>query len=208
MTQGKYVVIEGNDGTGKSTQVELLAQWLREEKGIESFIAHEPAGTPMADALRTIIKDGTLARSPETNLLLFTAARHEIWQQACQALTEGKWVLSARNYISTLAYQGGGEGLSSELIESTTRQFTDDRYINPDLTIVLTLADETIRAERISQRGELEQKDTFESQPDVYQQRVNQAYLDIADHKHYQMIDASQSIRDIQQQIRQNIDLA
>lgn len=203
MTQGKYIVIEGNDGTGKSTQIELLAKWLREEKSIDSFIAHEPAGTPMADALRTIIKDGTLTRTPETNLLLFTAARHEIWQQAQQALAAGRWVLSARNYISTLAYQGGGEGLSTTLIEATTREFTDDRYINPDLTIVLTLADETIRTERISRRGEMQHKDTFESQSDTYQQRVNQAYLDIAAQKNYQTIDAAQTIDTIHHKIIQ-----
>ena len=201
--RGKYIVIEGNDGTGKSTQVDLLAEHLKSQ-GIDSYVAHEPAGTPIADAIRTVIKNGSLERDPETNLLLFTAARHEIWQRAKRSLELGQYVLSARNYLSTLAYQGGGEGLDKDTIVSITRQFTDELYMKPDHTIVLSLND-SARRERIAKRDELDEPDTFESKGDAFQQQVNDTYEAIADEYNYPIVDASASIDDIQQQIREII---
>lgn len=199
---GKYVVIEGNDGTGKSTQVELLAQWLQAEKGIESFIVHEPAGTPTADAIREIIKNGSLERTALTDVLLFTASRHEIWQQATKELQQGKWVLSARNYLSTEAYQGYGDGVDREQIRTLTRRFVGEDYFTPDHTIILALTSENERKKRIARRGELENPDTFEMRGDDFQMRVNQAYLQIAHDRGITPIDASRSIDDIQTEIR------
>jgi len=202
--RGKYVVIEGNDGTGKSTHVEMLSDYLNGQ-GIGTFIAHEPAGTPVADAIRTVIKDGSLERDAETNLLLFTASRHEIWRRAEQELALGKWVLSARNYYSTLAYQGKGEGLSEDLIISTTRQFVGDDYMNPDTMLILTLDDEPERAKRVNGRGRLENPDTFESRDAAFQARVNQAYIDLARERGIQTLDAGRSVDDIQADIRKII---
>lgn len=190
-TSGRYIVIEGNDGTGKSTQVELLAESLR-ARGIESFVMHEPAGIPIADAIRTIIKNGELERTPETNLLLFTAARRELWLQASQALSSGAWVISARNYISTLVYQGIAEGIPEDKILGLTRQFTSDTYMNPDVTIILTLNDKE-RAHRIAERGTLSTKDTFESKDETFQQALNDGYDAIATRFNFNTIDASAS---------------
>ncbi len=203
MPRGKYIVIEGNDGTGKSTQVEKIRERLAEQ-GIESIEFHEPAGTPTADAIRTIIKNGDLARSKETNLLLFTAARHEIWRNAQKKLQQGVWLVAARNYFSTLAYQGHGEGLSLELIEQTTQTFTDKQYMSPDLAVILTLDHET-RNERITERGELHSPDTFESRDENFQTRVNDGYLQIAKGRHLPVIDASQSIDDVTNEIWNHI---
>ena len=203
--RGKYVVIEGNDGTGKSTQVELLAQWLQAEKGIESFIAHEPAGTPTADAIREIIKNGSLERTALTDVLLFTASRREIWQRAARELELGKWVLSARNYLSTEAYQGYGDGVDLEQIRALTKQFVGEDYFAPDHTVILALTNENERKKRIAGRGELENPDTFEMRGDDFQTRVNQAYLQIAQDHGITPIDASRSIDDIQAEIRRII---
>ena len=192
MPGGKYIVIEGNDGTGKSTQVEKIRERLR-ERGIESIEFHEPAGTPIADAIRTVIKDGSLERTPETNLLLFTAARHEIWHEAEQRLSEGVWVVAARNYYSTLAYQGYGEGLSLDLIEDTMRTFTSERYMSPDTAVILSVDDAT-REARIAERGALERPDTFESRGDDYQRRLNDGYVEIARSHGLQVIDAAQPV--------------
>ena len=205
MAKGKYVVIEGNDGTGKSTQAELLAEYLN-SKGIATFVMHEPAGTPIADAIRTIIKNGELERDAETNLLLFTAARHENWRQAKQALEEGKWVVSARNYLSTEVYQGYGEGLGIERIHALTREFTDETYMNPAYTFVLSLPAEE-RERRIAQRGALQNADTFESRGDDFQEKVDSGYEKIAHTYGLPLIDASLSIDEIQAKIRQTLNL-
>lgn len=205
MARGKYVVIEGNDGTGKSTQVELLAEYLN-DKGIETFVMHEPAGTPTADAIRTILKNGELERDAETNLLLFTAARHENWQRAKRALAVGKWVISARNYLSTEVYQGYGEGLDIGRIHALTREFTDEAYMNPDYTFVLSLPAEE-RERRIARRGALQNADTFESRGDDFQDKVDAGYENIARTYGLPLIDASLSIEAIQAKIRQTLDV-
>lgn len=203
---GKYVVIEGSDGTGKSTQVELLADWLAKEKGIDSFIAHEPAGTPMADAIRDIIKNGNLERDPVSDLLLFTAARREIWREARQALKLGNWVLSARNYLSTEAYQGYGDGVDLDLIRSTTREFVGQDYLTPDHTFILSINSEEERAARIDSRGELDNPDTFEMRDASFQSRVNQAYIKIARSYGISAIDAARSVDEIHEIIKRQLD--
>lgn len=203
MTLGKYIVIEGNDGTGKSTQAELLSTYLN-TKGIETFVTHEPAGSPIADAIRTVIKNGDLERDGETNLLLFTAARHDIWNSAKKALQEGKWVISARNYISTEVYQGYGEGIEIDRIHAITREFTDDTYMKPDFTFVLHLTDNE-REKRIAERGELENKDAFESRGEDFQSVLNDGYRQIAERYGFPLLDASRSIEEIQAEIRSTI---
>lgn len=185
---GKYVVIEGHDGTGKTTQVEKVRERLADH-GIESIEFHEPAKDPkdgpedikIADAIRTVIKNGSLKRDAKTNLFLFSASRHELWhQKALPALREGKWVVAARNYYSTEAYQGFGEGLSLNLIDMITMLATDKQYMNPDIAIILDLDNERERQKRIASRGNLVNPDTFESRGSDFQMRVKEAYLEIA----------------------------
>lgn len=200
MPRGKYVVIEGHDGTGKSTQVSLLRETLK-AKGIESVEFHEPGGTPIADEIRAVIKNGSLSRDSTTNLLLFTAARHEIWKQAEEQLQAGVWIIAARNYFSTLAYQGYGEGLDIDLITSTTRQFTNQAYMQPDQAVILSLDDETERGKRIAKRGELKHPDTFESKGEEFQQKVKDGYITIAKDHGLPIISALQQPEMITEQI-------
>lgn len=205
MPTGKYIVIEGNDGTGKSTQVGIIRQKLK-ERGIESIEFHEPEGTPIASAIRTVIKNGDLERDGTTNLLLFSAARHDIWfNYALPAMKEGKWVVASRNYYSTIAYQGYGEGLDPEIISMTTRVATDDQYLRPDVAVILTL-DDSERQKRIGQRGALESPDTFESKGGSFQQKVNQGYLDIAKTHDLPVIQANGTIAEVAELIWPYID--
>ena len=193
--QGQYIVIEGNDGTGKTTQLELLAKYLsslaRRVEVIEEPGSDDPAkSTPVANYLRQLIKDSQLERSAEINLALFSAARRELWQHKISpALDSGATVLSSRNFISTLAYQGYGEGLDVAHIRQVTELFTSERYMNPDYTIILALDDEAERIRRISQRGESECPDTFESRDGAFQCRVNSGYRKIARRYHFPIID-------------------
>ncbi|MDO4773807.1 MAG: dTMP kinase [Candidatus Saccharibacteria bacterium] len=208
---GRYIVIEGNDGTGKSTQVMLLAEWLREQ-GREVVVIEEPGSddpeksTPVANELRRLIKNGRLERAAEINVALFSAARRELWQEKIQpALQRGAVVLSARNYISTLAYQGCGEGFDRDEIIRMTAVFTDERYMQPDAMIILTLSD-VERAKRIAQRGELAHPDTFESRAQDFQDRVNHAYEIIAAEQNLPLLSAAGTIDEVQAAIRQHLD--
>lgn len=182
---GKYIVIEGNDGTGKSTQVAKLAEYFR-ARGQPVCVVEEPGSddpeksTPIANELRKIIKNGDLARSAAVNVALFSAARRELWREKIRpALQRGEIVLSARNYISTLVYQGQAEGYDEAEILRLTKLFTDEKYLHPDVMIVLSLSHDK-REERIAMRGELKNPDTFESRGQDFQEKVNDGYLEIA----------------------------
>lgn len=182
---GKYIVIEGNDGTGKSTQVAKLAEYFRAH-GQTVCVVEEPGSddpeksTPIANELRNVIKNGDLARSAAVNVALFSAARRELWREKIRpALQRGEIVLSARNYISTLVYQGRGEGYDESEILRLTKLFTDERYLRPDIMIILSLSHDK-REGRIAMRGELKNPDTFESRGQDFQEKVDDGYLEIA----------------------------
>lgn len=203
MTHGKYIVIEGSDGTGKTTQATILQQQLQ-AAGVDTVLLHEPGGTPIADALRAIIVDKSLPRSPLTNLLLFTAARHELTPIIEQHLTHGKWVIASRNWLSTLAYQGHGEGVPAELITSITAQFTSPSYRTPDLTLVLALATDSRRT-RITNRNTNYATDTFEAKDAKFHRTLDEGYLRIANEQQLPLIDATQPVEAVAQSIWQHV---
>ena len=201
--RGTYIVGEGNDGTGKSTQIDLLAAFIKEEYSVEVLVLHEPDGCPISSEIRQIIKNGSLERDATTNLLLFTASRHETWfRDAVPVLERGGIVLSARNELSSEIYQGVAEGLGVERVREVTKMFMDEHYMNPDLTVIFTLDDE-IRRTRIAARGELTNPDTFESRGNEFQDLLNKGYADIAAKRKLPTIDASQSIDDVQHLFRE-----
>lgn len=199
---GRYIVIEGNDGTGKSTQVELLAAHFQRQ-GLTVCVVEEPGSdepeksTPVADELRRVIKNGDLVRSPEINVVLFSAARRELWREKIKpALKRSEVVLSARNYISTLVYQGQAEGYDEAEILRLTKLFTDEKYLHPDVMIVLSLSHDK-RAKRIAMRGELKNPDTFESRGQDFQEKITNGYLKIAKKYDIPIISADGTIEEI-----------
>lgn len=209
-TTGAYIVIEGNDGTGKSTQVDMLAAWLR-ERGREVVVIEEPGSddaaktTPVANEYRRVLKDGRFKLDPEVNLLLFSAARRELWFHKIEpALQRGVVVLSSRSYVSTLVYQGYGEGVAEDTIISMTKRFTHERYMSPDFVVVLFANDQT-RQQRIAERGMTEAVDSFESRDDVFQQKINDGYQTVAKTHNIPLILAERSPADIHQHILQEI---
>lgn len=196
-----YIVIEGQDATGKSTQVELLADHLR-KTGKPVITMHEPDGElESAHKLRQIIKDKNNNFEAMTHVLLFTAAREELWRKLAEpVLREGGYVISARNWWSTLAYQGYGDGISKSKIIRITKEAMPERYVKPDKCIILTLPDQ-IRFQRQSSRDDNSKNDTFESKPLDFQHKVDNAYLHIAKDFNIPTIDASGKIEDIQQKL-------
>ena len=194
-----YIVIEGQDGTGKSTQAELLKKYF-EERGKEIVLLEEPDGDlPQAHDLHDMILTRGYDLEPLTNVLLFTAARVELWKKIAEpVLNRGGVVISARNYWSTLAYQGYGEGISRSKIIRLTKDLLPAKYFTPDHGFILTVSDE-VRLARQAHRGKA--TETFEAKPSEFQQRVNAAYPKIAKEFNLQLVDASGTIEEIFQLI-------
>ena len=199
-----YIVIEGQDGTGKSTQAALLAKRFK-KRGRETVILEEPDGDlPQAHDLHDMILTRNYNLEPMTNVLLFTAARMELWHKiAIPVLEKGGVVISSRNYWSTLAYQGYGEGVSHSKIIELTKMMLPERYIHPDFGFILTVPDE-VRLSRQDNRGKAQE--TFEKKPDTFQQKVNAAYPKIAKEFGLQIIEASGTIEKIYHKIIDFID--
>ena len=142
---------------------------------------------------------------PEVNLLLFSAARRELWFHKIEpALQRGVVVLSSRSYVSTLVYQGYGEGVAEDTIISMTKRFTHERYMSPDFVVVLFANDQT-RQQRIAERGMTEAVDSFESRDDVFQQKINDGYQTVAKTHNIPLILAEHSPTDVHQHILQEI---
>ncbi|MBR2709707.1 dTMP kinase [Candidatus Saccharibacteria bacterium] len=198
-----YIVIEGQDGTGKSTQVRKLADYYK-EKGKEVAILDEPDGDlPQAHDLHDMILTRGYDLEPLTNVLLFTAARNELWRKIAEpVLRRDGIVISARNYWSTLAYQGYGEGISKSKIIRLTKDTLPEKYFHPDHGFILTVSDE-VRLARQSSRGKT--KETFEMKPDEFQNKVNSAYPKIAKDFGLTVIDASGTIDEISEAIISHI---
>ena len=194
-----YIVIEGQDGTGKSTQAELLKKHF-EKQGREVVMLEEPDGDlPQAHDLHDMILTRGYDLEPLTNVLLFTAARVELWKKIAEPVLRcGGVVISARNYWSTLAYQGYGEGVSRSKIIKITKETLPDKYFTPDYGFILTVSDK-VRLER--QKGRGKATETFEARPNEFQQKVNAAYPKIAEDFNLHLIDASGTIDEIFQSI-------
>ncbi|MDR0957390.1 MAG: dTMP kinase [Candidatus Nomurabacteria bacterium] len=201
---GLYIVIEGQDGTGKTTQVNLLAQYFADQ-GREVTTFDEPAGLPSTDAMRDIIKNKDLDLDGTTQLLLFTAARNELWKKKAEpVLARGGVVLTSRNWWSTLAYQGYGQGVKLEKIKQITRKLLPKHYVEPDKAVILVLSEKE-RIKRMQKRDQNSKKDTFESKPSEFQMKVNQGYETIASELKIPVVDASATIDEVHANICKNI---
>lgn len=199
---GLYIVIEGPDGTGKTTQAKLLADVFKKE-GHDSRYVHEPGQTPIGLELERIIKDANLERSAETNFLLFTANRVEVYQQVIEpALANDEVVVADRSWISSVAYQGVASEMGVEKILTETTRWLPKEYAVPSFTIML-YAPEDQRQSMLNGRG-TSSKDYFESKPDEFLQKIKSGY-DIAasllDPKYSARVSASGSIQNVHKRI-------
>ncbi len=167
-----FIVFEGGDGSGKSTQIKRLRNKLARRRYLYTF-TREPGGTPLGENLRKILKTRN-DLSPLGELLLFIAARQQLINQVIiPAIDSGKHILSDRFTASTVAYQGYGRGLDIPHIVSLNKLATGD--IEPDLTILLDMPPE-IALSRMSGR----KKDTFDNSELSFHKRVRQGFLEQA----------------------------
>ena len=169
------IVLEGAEGVGKTTQLRLLAERLR-EGGTEILTLREPGGTPLGDSIRQILLDPAGDILPECEALLFLASRAQIVKTEIDpALARGVVVLMDRFFLSTYAYQIVGRGLDEEAIRSANALATGG--LKPDLTVILRLGAAEGLA-RASQRGG---HDRIEGSGEAFHARVEQAFDLFAD---------------------------
>jgi len=165
-----FIVFEGGDGSGKSTQIKRLGSRLV-RRGHPYVFTREPGGTPLGEQLRKLLKTRTDI-SPLGELLLFTAARQQLVKQIINpAIHSGKNVVSDRFTASTIAYQGYGRGLDITNIIALNNLATGD--IEPDLTILLDISPE-IALTRITER----KRDAFDNSELSFHKRVHQGFLE------------------------------
>lgn len=184
---GRFITLEGIEGSGKSTLTAGLAALLR-ARGSRVLTTREPGGTPLAERLREVVlQRGEEQLSPAAETLLMFAARAvHVDNLVRPALAGGQWVLCDRYIDATRAYQGGGRGVSRELIETLSRETLGG--LMPDLTLLLDLPVETglqrAHARRSAQGGRGSSADTgpdrFESETVAFFERVRARYLEIA----------------------------
>lgn len=176
MTRGRFITLEGGEGTGKSTQLRRLAAAL-EGLGLKTLATREPGGSPGAEQIRKLVVEGESGRwNPITETLLIYAARADhVARTIGPALARGEWVISDRFNDSTYAYQGAGRGVERETIRRIDAAVLDD--FKPDLTLILDLPVEVGLA-RAGARGGDETR--FEKMGTDFHERMRKAFLDIA----------------------------
>lgn len=197
--RGRFITFEGGEGTGKSTQVRLLADRLRQSVP-DLVLTREPGGSPGAEALRAILLNGDADRwSPACETLLMFAARRDHLERVIRpALERGAWVICDRFADSTRAYQGAGGGVDRAFIEALDRFVVEGDQ--PDLTLVFDLPVE-LGLERAFGRDMFELR--FEAKGQAFHQRLREEFLRIAEaHPNRCVrIDAAGEIQAVQERV-------
>ena len=176
MVKGCFVVLEGGEGAGKSTQAALLARWLR-DRGVPSTLAREPGSTGVGEAIREVVLGRTDLEMPaESELLLILAARAAFVREVVRpALARGQVVIADRFDLSTLAYQGHGRGLDLARVRAAMEIATGD--LRPDLYLVLDVPVEEGAARRRAAGGSA---DRIEGAGADFLRAVRDGYLELA----------------------------
>ena len=193
-----FVSIEGFDGVGKTTQANLLNEYLKNE-GIKSILVREPGGTSAAEKIREIlIADSEL--SPITELLLFESARSDLVNKLIREKLENDFIVITDRYLdSTLAYQGYGRNINKSIINELNKFSTDNLY--PDITFLLDLNVEEAN-KRTKKRKDTSNKDQilkFENEENIFHQKIRDGFLKIAKNNkdRINIIDASLDQKEI-----------
>jgi dTMP kinase len=200
--RGLFIVIEGGEGVGKSTNLDFI-RTLIEKAGKSVYCTREPGGTPLGERLRSILieKDSVRISANAEALLMFAARMQHIEDVIIPVLEQGQWILCDRFTDASYAYQGGGRGLGSGRI-NTLEQWTH-ADLQPDYVIVLDAPAE-VGLQRVRKRGK---RDRFEQEEIEFFERVREVYLTRADGdpERYSVIDASQPLAQVQQRLAEVI---
>jgi dTMP kinase len=202
---GKFITFEGIDGSGKSTQLRMLAGDLR-SKGVDLITTQEPGGTPLGRRLREAFLETEEAVAPISELLLFAADRAQHVEFLIRpALAAGRVVISDRYADATFAYQGAGRGFEQETVDKVIDLATGG--LKPDLTLFFDISVNTA-LERTRTRRDVEATENrMDRETSEFYQRVRDAYLGIAsrDTDRFRVINSEGSIEDIQREVASTV---
>ncbi|KKI44804.1 dTMP kinase [Hafnia alvei] len=198
--KSKFIVIEGLEGAGKTTARDTVVDELRQQ-GIEDIVfTREPGGTPLAEKLRDLVKQGVENEklTDKAEVLMLYAARVQLVDNVIKpALARGAWVVGDRHDLSSQAYQGGGRGIDSRLMQSLRDTVLGD--FKPDLTLYLDLPP-AIGLERARSRGAL---DRIEQESLAFFERTRARYLALAEQDDSIItVDAAQTLPEVTASIR------
>ena len=197
LNRAMFFSFDGIDGVGKSTQMQLFCDWLR-QRGAEVVLCRDPGGTAVGEAIRGILLEHRgLSISPMTEMLLYMAARAELVEQTIQpALAAGKTVVSDRFLLANVVYQGHAKGLDVDRLWEIGHFIT--RGVSPDLTFLLDMPPSEAQA-RIQR-----ELDRMEQHGDDFRERLRAGFLAEAARRRGRIvvIDASRSIEAVQADIR------
>jgi len=179
LLEGKFIVLDGPDGCGKTTQLKRLVLLAR-EAGLDPLVVHEPGGTAVGERVRALLLDKDLpAMNPYTEVMLFMASRVQLWHEMVRpARSAGRLVLSDRWVSSMLAYQGSAGGISwSDILGMSAIAFGTEN-VWPDLTVIFDVEYGDARS-RMTRRGE--SPDRIENKPRKYHIDLRAGYMSQVD---------------------------
>lgn len=194
---GKFITFEGIDGSGKSTQLRMLASDLR-ARGVDIISTHEPGGTPLGRRLREAFLETEETVAPRAELLLFAADRAQHVEFLIKpALAEGRTVISDRYADATFAYQGAGRGFEAETVNEVIALATGG--LKPDLTLFFDISVERALGRMNSHSGNERIQNRMDLETAEFYTRVREAYLGIAEREpeRFKIVDANGSVDEI-----------
>lgn len=202
MSRGRFIVLEGIEGAGKSTHAAFLADWLK-GRGIPVTAAREPGGTALGERLRAILLDPEIpAMPPRAELLLMFAARSaSLAEIIIPALDEGSWVICDRFVDSSYAYQAYGRGIPMAHVEALDKQVLGG--LHPDLTILLDAPVDL----GLSRKAGPRDSDRFERENREFFERVRRGYLERAGAggASYRIVDASDTLEAVRNNLKEAV---
>ena len=197
--EGKFITLEGIEGSGKSTNLSVIKKIL-DEKQINYIVTREPGGGPLGSNLREILLDKSNTISPSVEMLLMMADRKDHVDNVINLnLKKGNWVVSDRYLDSTIAYQGGGRQLDVNLITFLSAELD---LPTPDLTLLFDLpVNKALK--RAKERSEL---DRFESEPADFHNRIRDSYLEQASkNDRFKIVNSAKKIESVAEQVKNYI---
>lgn len=198
-----FITLEGPEGSGKTSQIEPLADFLR-QLGHDVLTLREPGGSDIGEQIRSVIMAmKNTAMHPRTEILLFLASRAQFVEEIVQpALRAGKWVLCDRYADSTLAYQGYGHQVDLDVLRQLLQFATGG--LQPDLTLLMDIETRAGLARKRNAGGEWNRLDAY---PPEFHHRVRQGYLELArlEPQRWVVVDAGQPVEVVQSALRRAI---